>query len=134
MTQLMARTHITLCGKKNYKADTMFRIYVLTVLVCYIIYYCGTVLYDLYIRRTVEKTDNSPDEEAIDITDELESFQPIIVRRPPAARKKTTLAQRGELMMTGGIETNQLVPQISDFSTKGKLSDLGQIIELWTDG
>lgn len=133
MTLINRTTHLPLCKKSN-KVDTMFRIYVFTILACYFLYYCGTVLYDIYIRRTVGKTDTSPDEEAIDITEELKSFQPVIVRRPQQAKKKTTFAQRGELMMSGSIETNQLVPQISDFSTKGKLSDLGQIIELWTDG
>lgn len=37
----------------------MFRIYVYTVLACYILYYCGTLLYDLYIRRIGEKADIS---------------------------------------------------------------------------
>ncbi|MCI6551339.1 MAG: hypothetical protein MR450_10885 [Prevotella sp.] len=112
----------------------MFRIYVYTVLACYILYYCGTLLYDLYIRRVGEKADISQDEEAIDITDELESFQPIIVKHPPPVKKRTIMVLRAEMMMTGGIETDQLVPQISDFSTQGRLAELGQMVELWAEG
>lgn len=134
MTRTIKRTHFPLCGNKNNKADTMFRIYVYTVLACYILYYCGTLLYDLYIRRVGEKADISQDEEAIDITDELESFQPIIVKRPPPVKKRTIMVLRAEMMMTGGIETDQLVPQISDFSTQGRLAELGQMVELWAEG
>ena len=134
MTRTIKRTHLPLCGNKNNKADTMFRIYVYTVLACYILYYCGTLLYELYIRRVGEKADISQDEEAIDITDELESFQPIIVKRPPPVKKRTIMVLRAEMMMTGGIETDQLVPQISDFSTQGRLAELGQMVELWAEG
>lgn len=113
----------------------MFRIYVFVVLLCYILYYCGTVLYDLYTgRKTDAASDALREEEAIDISDELEEFQPIVVLRPPSARKRTVRAQLAEQMMTGGIETNLLVPKISDFSKRGKLGELGQIISLWTDG
>ena len=133
MTRTIKRTRLPLCGNKNNKADTMFRIYVYTVLACYILYYCSTLLYDLYIRRVGEKADISQDEEAIDITDELESFQPIIVKRPPPVKKRTIMVLRAEMMMTGGIETDQLVPQISDFSTQGRLAELGQMVELWAE-
>lgn len=133
MTRTIKRTRLPLCGNKNNKADTMFRIYVYTVLTCYILYYCGTLLYDLYIRRIGEKADISQDEEAIDITDELESFQPIIVKRPPPVKKRTIMVLRAEMMMTGGIETEQLVPQISDFSTQGRLAELGRMVELWAE-
>lgn len=40
---------------------------------------------------------------------------------------------RAEMMMTGGIETEQLVPQISDFSTQGRLAELGRMVELWAE-
>ena len=59
-----------------------FQIFLGFIVVCYLCYYFGTVAYDLLTgRKRTASEDDKVQEEAIDISDEVREFTPVLITR-----------------------------------------------------
>ena len=115
-----------------------FTIYFWLVFITYIAYFLCTIGYEMYKRYSEAAMQSShSDESVVDISDELREFKPVIVLRPPSTRKRENAAmirkRRAELLMTGGIEVEELIPKVSDFVQKGADSELARLVDDWKD-
>ena len=114
-----------------------FQIFLGFIVACYLCYYLGTVAYDLLAgRKRAASEDDKVQEEAIDISDEVREFTPILITRPIINKQKTAALKRkqtAELLMTGGIEVNNLLVKVEDLSKDGENSELGSLLANWKE-
>ncbi|KGI60887.1 hypothetical protein BFS16_04245 [Hoylesella timonensis] len=114
-----------------------FQIFLGFIVACYLCYYLGTVAYDLLAgRKLAASEDDKVQEEAIDISDEVREFTPILITRPIINKQKTAALKRkqtAKLLMTGGIEVNNLLVKVEDLSKDGENSELGSLLAKWKE-
>lgn len=114
-----------------------FQIFLGFIVVCYLCYYFGTVAYDLLTgRKRAASEDDKVQEEAIDISDEVREFTPVLITRPIVKKQKAAAMKRkqtAELLMTGGIEVNDLLVKVEDLSKEGENSELGDLLAEWKE-
>ena len=80
--------------------------------------------------------DDKVQEEAIDISDEVREFTPVLITRPIVKKQKAAAMKRkqtAELLMTGGIEVNDLLIKVEDLSKDGENSELGGLLADWKE-
>jgi len=114
-----------------------FQIFLGFIVVCYLCYYFGTVAYDLLTgRKRAASEDDKVQEEAIDISDEVKEFTPVLITRPIVKKQKAAAQKRkqtSEMLMTGGIEVERLVPKVEELSQNGEQSELGGLLADWKE-
>ena len=103
-----------------------FQIFFGFIVVCYICYYLGIVAYDLMVnsKRAASEDDKAQDE-TVDISDEVREFTPILITRPIIKKQKAAALKRkqtSQMLMTGGIEVERLVPKVEELSQNGEQS------------
>ena len=114
-----------------------FQIFFGFIVVCYICYYLGIVAYDLMVnsKRAASEDDKAQDE-TVDISDEVREFTPILITRPIIKKQKAAALKRkqtSQMLMTGGIEVERLVPKVEELSQNGEQSELGGLIQDWKE-
>ena len=107
------------------------------IVVCYICYYLGIVAYDLMVnsKRAASEDDKAQDE-TVDISDEVREFTPILITRPIIKKQKAAALKRkqtSQMLMTGGIEVERLVPKVEELSQNGEQSELGGLLQDWKE-
>ena len=114
-----------------------FQIFFGFIVVCYICYYLGIVAYDLMVNsKRAASEDDKAQEEAIDISDEVKEFTPVLITRPIVKKQKAAAQKRkqtSEMLMTGGIEVERLVPKVEELSQNGSQSELGGLLADWKE-
>ena len=114
-----------------------FQLFLVFILACYLCYYFGTVAYDLLANsKRAASEDDKMQEEAIDISGEVREFMPILITRPVVKKQKAAAMKRkqtAELLMTGGIEVNNLLVKVEDLSKEGENSELGGLLAEWKE-
>ena len=114
-----------------------FQIFLGFIVVCYLCYYFGTVAYDLLTgRKRAASEDDKVQEEAIDISDEVREFTPVLITRPIVKKQKAAAMKRkqtSQMLMTGGIEVERLVPKVEELSQNGEQSELGGLLQDWKE-
>ncbi|QUB71754.1 hypothetical protein J4864_11545 [Prevotella multiformis] len=114
-----------------------FQLFLGFILACYLCYYFGTVAYDLLANsKRAASEDDKMQEEAIDISGEVREFTPILITRPVAKKQKAAAMKRkqtAELLMTGGIEVNNLLVKVEDLPKEGENSELGGLLAEWKE-
>lgn len=114
-----------------------FQIFFGFIVACYLCYYFGTVAYDLLTgRKRATSEDDKVQEEAIDISDEVKEFIPILITRSIVKKQKAAAQKRkqtSEMLMTGGIEVERLVPKVEELSQNGSQSELGGLLADWKE-
>ena len=108
-----------------------FQLFLGFILACYLCYYFGTVAYDL-----LANSKRAASEDDIDISGEVREFTPILITRPVAKKQKAAAMKRkqtAELLMTGGIEVNNLLVKVEDLSKEGENSELGGLLAEWKE-
>ena len=114
-----------------------FQIFFGFIVVCYICYYLGIVAYDLMVNsKRAASEDDKAQEEAIDISDEVREFTPVLITRPVVKKQKAAALKRkqtSEMLMTGGIEVERLVPKVEELSQNGEQSELGGLLQDWKE-
>ena len=114
-----------------------FQIFLGFIVVCYLCYYFGTVAYDLLTgRKRAASEDDKVQEEAIDISDEVREFTPVLITRPIIKKQKAAALKRkqtSQMLMTGGIEVERLVPKVEELSQNGEQSELGGLLQDWKE-
>ena len=112
-----------------------FQIFFGFIVVCYICYYLGIVAYDLMVnsKRAASEDDKAQDE-TVDISDEVREFTPILITRPIIKKQKAAALKRtSQMLMTGGIEVERLVPKVEELSQNGEQSELGGLLQDWKE-
>ena len=114
-----------------------FQIFFGFIVVCYICYYLGIVAYDLMVnsKRAASEDDKAQDE-TVDISDEVREFTPILITRPIIKKQKAAALKRkqtSQMLMTGGIEVDRLVPKVEELSQNGEQSELGGLLQDWKE-
>ena len=114
-----------------------FQIFFGCIVVCYICYYLGIVAYDLMVnsKRAASEDDKAQDE-TVDISDEVREFTPILITRPIIKKQKAAALKRkqtSQMLMTGGIEVERLVPKVEELSQNGEQSELGGLLQDWKE-
>ena len=114
-----------------------FQIFFGFIVVCYICYYFGIVAYDLMVnsKRAASEDDKAQDETE-DISDEVRAFTPILITRPIIKKQKAAALKRkqtSQMLMTGGIEVERLVPKVEELSQNGEQSELGGLLQDWKE-
>ena len=114
-----------------------FQIFFGFIVVCYICYYLGIVAYDLMVnsKRAASEDDKAQDE-TVDISDEVREFTPILITRPIIKKQKAAALKRkqtSQMLMTGGIEVERLVPKVEELSQNGEQSKLGGLLQDWKE-
>lgn len=114
-----------------------FQIFFGFIVVCYICYYLGIVAYDLKVnsKRAASEDDKAQDE-TVDISDEVREFTPILITRPIIKKQKAAALKRkqtSQMLMTGGIEVERLVPKVEELSQNGEQSELGGLLQDWKE-
>ena len=114
-----------------------FQIFFGFIVVCYICYYLGIVAYDLMVnsKRAASEDDKAQDE-TVDISDEVREFTPILITRPIIKKQKAAALKRkqtSQMLMTGGIEVERLVPKLEELSQNGEQSELGGLLQDWKE-
>ena len=114
-----------------------FQIFFGFIVVCYICYYLGIVAYDLMVnsKRAASEDDKAQDE-TVDISDEVREFTPILITRPIITKQKAAALKRkqtSQMLMTGGIEVERLVPKVEELSQNGEQSELGGLLQDWKE-
>ena len=114
-----------------------FQIFFGFIVVCYICYYLGVVAYDLMVnsKRAASEDDKAQDE-TVDISDEVREFTPILITRPIIKKQKAAALKRkqtSQMLMTGGIEVERLVPKVEELSQNGEQSELGGLLQDWKE-
>lgn len=114
-----------------------FQIFFGFIVVCYICYYLGIVAYDLMVnsKRAASEDDKAQDE-TVDISDEVREFTPILITRPIIKKQKAAALKRkqtSQMLMTGGIEVERLVPKMEELSQNGEQSELGGLLQDWKE-
>lgn len=114
-----------------------FQIFFGFIVVCYICYYLGIVAYDLMVnsKRAASEDDKAQDE-MVDISDEVREFTPILITRPIIKKQKAAALKRkqtSQMLMTGGIEVERLVPKVEELSQNGEQSELGGLLQDWKE-
>ena len=114
-----------------------FQVFLVFIVACYLCYYFGTVAYDLMVNsKRAASEDEKTQEVAIDISDEVREFTPILITRPIVKKQKAAAMKRkqtAELLMTGGIEVNDLLVKVEDLSKDGENSELGGLLAEWKE-
>ena len=114
-----------------------FQIFFGFIVVCYICYYLGIVAYDLMVNsKRAASEDDKVQEEAIDISDEVREFTPVLITRPIVKKQKAAAMKRkqtSQMLMTGGIEVERLVPKVEELSQNGEQSELGGLLQDWKE-
>ena len=114
-----------------------FQIFLGFIVVCYLCYYFGTVAYDLLTgRKRAASEDDKVQEETIDISDEVREFTPVLITRPIVKKQKAAAMKRkqtSQMLMTGGIEVERLVPKVEELSQNGEQSELGGLLQDWKE-
>lgn len=112
-----------------------FQIFLVFVVVCYVCYYLGTLVYDLLLSsKRAAAEENSVQEETVDISDEVQEFTPILITRPIVKKQTAAALKRkrtAELLLTGGIDSDKLLQKVEDLSKDGKDSELGGLLADW---
>lgn len=110
---------------------TFFRIYVAFIIVVYVCYFIGMVIYDFLASLAKGRDEAAAHaEEAVDISDEMKFFKPVmIVRNEPP--KKPAKATRNDLLMSGGIEVDRLVPTLQQAIKED--ATVNELVGLWED-
>ena len=112
-----------------------FQVFLGFIVACYLCYYFCTVAYDLLENsKRAASEDDKAQEEVIDISDEVREFAPILITRPIVKKQKPAAMKRkqtAELLMTGGIEVNDLLVKVEDLSKDGENSELGGLLADW---
>jgi hypothetical protein len=96
------------------------------IVICYIIYYVGMIIYDTYFKKNDIVQEAKAEEEEVDISDEVQQFQPVRVSKEKI--QKTEISSSGEPAMSGGIEVDDLLPLTDELAEKGSQSVLGQTL------
>ena len=96
------------------------------IVICYIIYYVGMIIYDTYFKKNDIVQEAKAEEEEVDISDEVQQFQPVCVSKEKI--QKTEVSSSGEPAMSGGIEVDDLMPLTDERAEKGSQSVLGQTL------
>ena len=114
-----------------------FQIFFGFIVVCYICYYLGIVAYDLMVnsKRAASEDDKAQDE-TVDISDEVREFTPILITLPIIKKQKAAALKRkqtSQMLMTGGIEVERLVPKVEELSQNGEQSELGGLLQDWKE-
>ena len=114
-----------------------FQIFFGFIVVCYICYYLGIVAYDLMVnsKRAASEDDKAQDE-TVDISDEVREFTPILITRPIIKKQKAAALKRkqtSQMLMTGGIEVERLVPKVEELSQNGEQSERGGLLQDWKE-
>lgn len=114
-----------------------FQIFFGFIVVCYICYYLGIVAYDLMVnsKRAASEDDKAQDE-TVDISDEVREFTPILITRSIIKKQKAAALKRkqtSQMLMTGGIEVERLVPKVEELSQNGEQSELGGLLQDWKE-
>lgn len=114
-----------------------FQIFFGFIVVCYICYYLGIVAYDLMVnsKRAASEDDKAQDE-TVDISDEVREFTPILITRPIIKKQKAAALKRkqtSQMLMTGGIEVERLVPKVEELSQNREQSELGGLLQDWKE-
>ena len=114
-----------------------FQIFFGFIVLCYICYYLGIVAYDLMVnsKRAASEDDKAQDE-TVDISDEVREFTPILITRPIIKKQKAAALKRkqtSQMLMTGGIEVERLVPKVEELSQNGEQSELGGLLQDWKE-
>lgn len=114
-----------------------FQIFFGFIVICYICYYLGIVAYDLMVnsKRAASEDDKAQDE-TVDISDEVREFTPILITRPIIKKQKAAALKRkqtSQMLMTGGIEVERLVPKVEELSQNGEQSELGGLLQDWKE-
>ena len=114
-----------------------FQIFFGFIVVCYICYYLGIVAYDLMVnsKRAASEDDKAQDE-TVHISDEVREFTPILITRPIIKKQKAAALKRkqtSQMLMTGGIEVERLVPKVEELSQNGEQSELGGLLQDWKE-
>lgn len=114
-----------------------FQIFFGFIVVCYICYYLGIVAYDLMVnsKRAASEDDKAQDE-TVNISDEVREFTPILITRPIIKKQKAAALKRkqtSQMLMTGGIEVERLVPKMEELSQNGEQSELGGLLQDWKE-
>lgn len=114
-----------------------FQVFLGFIVACYLCYYFGTVAYDLLANsKRAASEDDKAQEEVIDISDEVREFTPILITRPVVKKQKAAALKRkqtSEMLMTGGIEVERLVPKVEELSQNGEQSELGGLLQDWKE-
>ena len=72
-----------------------FQIFLGFIVACYLCYYLGTVAYDLLTgKKRAASEDDKVQEEAIDISDEVKEFTPVLITRPIVKKQKAAALKR----------------------------------------
>ena len=114
-----------------------FQVFLGFIVACYICYYLGIVAYDLMVnsKRAASEDDKAQDE-TVDISDEVREFTPILITRPIIKKQKAAALKRkqtSQMLMTGGIEVERLVPKVEELSQNGEQSELGGLLQDWKE-
>ena len=114
-----------------------FQIFFGFIVVCYICYYLGIVAYDLMVNsKRAASEDDMAQDETVDISDEVREFTPILITRPIIKKQKAAALKRkqtSQMLMTGGIEVERLVPKVEELSQNGEQSELGGLLQDWKE-
>ena len=114
-----------------------FQIFLGFIVACFLCYSLGTVAYDLLTgKKRAASEDDKVQEEAIDISDEVKEFTPVLITRPIVKKQKAAAMKRkqtAELLMTGGIEVNDLLVKVEDLSKEEENSELGDLLAEWKE-
>jgi hypothetical protein len=62
------------------------------IVICYIIYYVGMIIYDTYFKKNDIVQEAKAEEEEVDISDEVQQFQPVRVSKEKI--QKTEISSR----------------------------------------
>jgi hypothetical protein len=96
------------------------------IVICYIIYYVGMIIYDTYFKKNDIVQEAKAEEEEVDISDEVQQFQPVCISKDKV--QKPTYPSCEEPAMSGGIEVEDLLPMANELAEKGSQSVLGQTL------
>ncbi len=103
--------------------------------VVYVLAYGGMITYDLFFSK--EGVELAPvfEEEEIDISDEAAEFSPILIEKeePPPRADIDGNGTDEVTAMTGGVELSDLLPKLEDLAVNGRDSDLGAVINDWSE-
>lgn len=101
--------------------------------VAYVLGYGGMVVNDLFFSKEGVELTPVMEEEEIDISDEVKTFNPVFIMKEDDIILEESSAPDDVVAMTGGIEINDLVPKLEDLSINGKNSELGAVVNDWNE-
>lgn len=109
-----------------------FRIYVALILTGYVLYYLGMLAHDFLagLRKGGDACAGNA-EEAVDISEEMKLFEPVMIVRKTVPGKRETDRDHPapDALLAGGIEIDRLRPTLEQAVAENR--DVGFLVSAW---